>query len=434
MYSETIKKTYRKYKNSFIRNRKLTFTKLLLFMMNMSRRSLQVELNDFIDIMEAEESYSISKQAFSKARKNLCHKVFIKLDEVFVDIFYKDNKECQRWKKFRLIGIDGSTIQLPNTLELRDEFGVSKNKSTTKAMARISSAYDLLNDLTLDAKITRSSHSKETKKMGKRIDERGMALEHLKRIKEKDSSQADHYHHENDLFLFDMGYPSYELIYAILAENKHFVMRCEPTRFTKEVAAAYANSKKDQLILLNGPDNSQTTIRVIKIKLENGIVELLLTSLLEKKDYPRKLFGPLYQKRWGSETNYYTLKRIMQIENFSGKTVESVYQDFYAAIFMNNIRGVIQGEVLEELKEESKNTNQQLKHGFKINTSLCVASLKNKIIQIVVEQDDITQIYSLLKNKIKKYTVPIRPGRSFARKGIHRGRGTKYPFAAKRVL
>jgi hypothetical protein len=43
------------------------------------------------------------------------------------------------------------------------------------------------------------------------------------------------------------------------------------------------------------------------------------------------LFKELYYLRWGIEENYKRLKQWVEIENFSGKSVLSIQQDFYNA-------------------------------------------------------------------------------------------------------
>lgn len=52
----------------FTRERKLTFSKLIIFIVNLARKSLQIELYNFADLLG---DLSSTKQAFSKARKKI---------------------------------------------------------------------------------------------------------------------------------------------------------------------------------------------------------------------------------------------------------------------------------------------------------------------------------------------------------------------------
>lgn len=68
----------------------------------------------------------------------------------------------------------------------------------------------------------------------------------------------------------------------------------------------------------------QLKVRLIRIELDNGEIEVLITSLLDRQKYAHTDFKPLYQQRWGSETCYDTLKNKLQIEVVSGHSPEAV--------------------------------------------------------------------------------------------------------------
>lgn len=58
-------------------------------------------------------------------RKKLKHTAFIELNEEAIRIYYEDDK-IKRWNGYRVLGTDGSKIILPNTQEMREEFGEIK--------------------------------------------------------------------------------------------------------------------------------------------------------------------------------------------------------------------------------------------------------------------------------------------------------------------
>ena len=49
----------------------------------------------------------------------------------------------------------------------------------------------------------------------------------------------------------------------------------------------------------------------------------------------------MYHWRWGHETYYLMLKGRMELENFSGRTVEAVRQDLQAAVLLANLESVL---------------------------------------------------------------------------------------------
>ena len=74
---------------NFSRNRVLSFNKVTLFIINLIRKSLQLELNNFTNINGLKD---VTKQAFSKARRKLNPIVFKLLNNKLVSEFYTNNE------------------------------------------------------------------------------------------------------------------------------------------------------------------------------------------------------------------------------------------------------------------------------------------------------------------------------------------------------
>ncbi len=149
----------------------------------------------------------------------------------------------------------------------------------------------------------------------------------------------------------------------------------------------------------------------------------------EQAEIPSREFQGLYAKRWGSEGHYDVVKNILEIENFTGKSVLSVRQDFYATVFTNNIRALIHWELQEEVHEE--NTSRSRTYQYQLNRNLSIGRLKDRIVTLMLEQGDLQAFYDDLKRQIKRNMTPIRPGRRFARK---RKNHQKYTMTKKRAL
>jgi hypothetical protein len=66
----------------FIRDRVLTFPILILFFINLAKKSLQVSLNGFFKLIDMLPM--ITKQAFSKARKKLNAYTFVLLNQKLI--------------------------------------------------------------------------------------------------------------------------------------------------------------------------------------------------------------------------------------------------------------------------------------------------------------------------------------------------------------
>jgi hypothetical protein len=49
-------------------------------------------------------------------------------------------------------------------------------------------------------------------------------------------------------------------------------------------------------------------VRLIRVRLPTGEVEILMTSLLNREDHPAEAFATLYHLRWTQEENYKCFK------------------------------------------------------------------------------------------------------------------------------
>ncbi|MEZ5324834.1 MAG: hypothetical protein R3F19_07210 [Verrucomicrobiales bacterium] len=62
-----------------------------------------------------------------------------------------------------------------------------------------------------------------------------------------------------------------------------------------------------------------------------------MTNLLDAGLYPAEEFDKVYHLRWNIEESYKSCKCKVEIENWSGKTVASVEQDFHAGVLNLNL-------------------------------------------------------------------------------------------------
>lgn len=341
MFSEQFKEDCRTQPKFFTRKRLLVFPVLVGFFLNMLTKSLQIELDRFLKVLKGESSQvTVTAQAVGKARKKLSEQTFVRLDERLVDEFYTENTYTT-WRGYRLIGIDGSTVQLPMSTEIVEEFGgVSNQHGVVMAMARISVAYDVKNEISVHACIEKYAS-----------EERAFALRHLDAVRAFNGRTEGRRGHQGDLVLFDMGYPALYFMAVMHLWGQEFVIRTSDA-FLKEVQEAISSESDDLVIQIpvQTPERPLPEklrrylphidpdlvlpLRVVKVTLDNGTRETLLTTLQE---VPYEDFQGLYAQRWGSEGHYDVLKNMLEIENFTGKSALSVRQDFHATVFTNNI-------------------------------------------------------------------------------------------------
>ena len=416
IYSEKFANENKKSDRDFIRNRKLTFPRLILFMLNCIKKSLQKELTEFSYLLEDKNVKNITNSAFCQSRMKLNYNAFIHLNNKIIEEFYTNNV-FDLWKGFRLLAVDGTRLQLPFSLDIIKNFGFAKNNHLTiTPMAQASSCYDLLNNMIISSEIERYETS-----------EYKLALRHLDKCNMK------------DLLIYDRGYSAIWFMFYHVLKRKDFIIRMQRNSIIE--VQNFFNSDKDSEIIeiaeLGNKSEEQICnlnlefkpfkIRLVKVILDNGEVEVLATSLLDESKYLSKEFKWLYGKRWGIETNYDHLKNRLMIEDFTGLSSLSILQDFFANIFMANIQQIFISEAQEELKAQKKDTEYE----YKINRNLSFGFMKDRFVKILFDKN-VDRSIEDLKELFKINPSPIREGRNFPR--IYHKTRKKFYIKKKRAI
>lgn len=387
--------------NGFQRNRALPFEVLTHLILQWSSRSIQVELSDFFEgKVEAP-----TKSAFSQARAKLSDQTFVDLNHQSCDLFYKQ-ASYRTWKGFRILGIDGSTLQLPRHQSVIDIFGQHRfgpNADTLKSLARISYLYDVYNGLVIDAQMESFTTS-----------EVALCWRHLE------------YCRTGDLLLFDRYYASYPLIFTLLHRGIDFCFRMKEDWW--KVVEEFSNSgKSEDIVCLELPEKyhaeyaqlpRQVTVRLLKKKNKRGEVQVFCTSLLDDKNYSRKAIINLYQQRWNIEEAYKFIKTRLDIEDWSGKTALSVFQDFFAKTLLITLCNILCFKVKanppskEKRKSKSKHTSS--KRPLILNRTYAAHELKKALLEWCTT-DNIPELIKIFQKKVVTKPEFSRKGQSLPR-------------------
>jgi hypothetical protein len=93
-------------------------------MLNLLRKSLSLEIENFTSFLKLGSLKKFTKSAFVQARMKIKPAVFEHLSHTLVNEFYTDNDiAIKLWNNFRLLAVDGSRITLPCTKELKKRYG-----------------------------------------------------------------------------------------------------------------------------------------------------------------------------------------------------------------------------------------------------------------------------------------------------------------------
>lgn len=376
--------------------------RVALMVINFLKRSLNVEIKEFFEKALGEEKICCTKGAFCLQRLKLHPSFFFLWNQILTDSFYEHYaQDIKRWKGFRVFGTDGSMAYLLDRVSLRDYFGVQDNQYGDRVMARIVQVEDVLNRITVYGNI-----------VPLHLSEQSVAY-----------SLADRYPADS-LLLFDRNFASYTLMYLLMSQeiSRHFVIRCKTRGAFREVASFMRSPKSSKVVTMKPSalsiktlhdrgyrvnTNTAIKVRMVKFKLPNAETEVLLTNLLDDKEYSVEDLKHIYGLRWRIETQYHKQKNQMMLEEFSGHSVCSVQQDYFANVFVSNLHELIekQSEVHLSLLEEKR------KYAYRINQSASLAAMKHQVVRLLLDKKRILMILLQLQRTFEMYLEPEREGR-----------------------
>lgn len=409
------KKLFIENKNHFTVNEsKLNFQRLISLILNLPKKSVSLEIEEFFQAI-GKAKLSCTKSAFTQQRSKLSYEFFSVLSAKLLDENYLRNKKTmKRWKKFILCAVDGSTINMINKPDVKEFFGTLSNQHLEYPMARIMGIYDVLNNVTIACNLF------------------PIAFTEKKIIKQWiEISQPD------QLLLYDRAFPGFVTIFLHHQQETtiHYLMRAKES-MNEEVRAFADSNSRDSILSFEADRNNvrdlyelgykikrgtMQKVRAIKVKLKSGEVEILLTNLFDRKEYPFRVFKDLYFKRWGIETNYNAQKNYLQIECFSGTKVNSILQDFYAAVFIGNLQSILANSCQKKTQDKTSHR----KHKYKINRNIAIGLMKNRIPKLFLDHSPEKALREIIEQQMK-FFEPIRPNRTNPRKRQSRKLSGKY--------
>jgi len=391
---------YREKETYFTRNTaKMTFQQLIGFVLSLPKASMQAEVNRFLREFNSLET--MAKTSLAEARLKISPYAFSAINDFIVGRAYQGN-DYKSFKGYRLVAVDGSVFDVNAGAE--ESFGSLKTPGNPVVKAKVLALVDVLNDLTLEAIMG-----------GYAENERDQAIEAIEYLREK----ARLY----DLYIFDRGFPSRELIGELENKGLHFLMRVS-SNFVKAVTQA---DKVDQVIQIKDDSGIIRNLRVVNIVLPTGEIEKLITnefgfSIDELKE--------IYRLRWGIERKYLELKERLQIENFTSNRLELILQDFYATVAVSNLVSLAKQEA--QWRNERMLPSKKLKYEYKINTNLTIATLRDTLVFALLADNPqkAKKTVTAALMTIRKSLVPIRTNRPSTPR-VPKNHAQKFPLNKK---
>jgi hypothetical protein len=328
--------------SDFTRNRKLTFAKLIVVVLSMvasqSGRGVGVKLTGFFRSAGRSglwcDADAPNRSNVTRARKKVPWTIFQDILNRAVALAYDiwPRNDSYLWNKMSVYAIDGSKYSLPATEELRAEFdpksGLNNSGKGHYPQCLVTTAYDVFRQLPV-ARMVGTIHDSER-------DHAQSLLPHIP---------------PDSVLLFDRGFPGYQFIKHVRENYRgYFIFRCSANYTFPAVETFIKQGKREDYIVLT-PSNKYLhrsnakhrekacliQLRVIRLDHSDGAHSVLLTNLFNKTAFPHERIMALYRRRWAVEGQYRNEKAVLGIEQFHGKSSNSIRQELFAALIMTVI-------------------------------------------------------------------------------------------------
>lgn len=424
MRSAATTERFRVNQQDFTRQRVLTLPKVALLVLRGHKLGLQNALNKvFTDLGEVFEVPTAS--AYCQARQKLQPELFVHLNErVCADFYdlYEAEGLVKRWRGHRLVGCDGTYLTLPDTAETRAQFSVQSNQyeagSCVQALAVV--VYDLLNDVCLAAGL------------GRRQGEKKLLF-----------AEAWQATTAQDVVVCDRHYADYTVLAYAQAQQRQVVVRL-PAKSFGAATQFWESGKAEQLVKLKCPESArrfvkehdlaaELSVRLLRVELENGVTEVLLTTLLDTQRYPAAEFKAVYGWRWNEETCFDRLKNIFEVERFSGTTVRAIKQDFYGVLFLASLESVLSRRAEEGLSERS--TARRNESQARVNHAVSYVALVERVVGLLLGETSGEQVLEELQHLFGRSPTRVRAGRQYERrKALRYAHKLRFHKYAKKLI
>jgi hypothetical protein len=362
----------------------------------------------------------VSEEAFTQARQLLPWRFWVALILLLTERFEAQHGERVRFRRFRLLTLDGTCLDLAHWKPLRDFFGtVSNGKGRRRTQARLVMLQLPLVRLPWRYELTPITEG-----------ERTVAARLLRDLR------------RDDLVLMDRGFFSYGLFWQVINRGAHFAVRAiSGVKFTTIETLADGSrlvdwTPTDRKWRQQGLP-ATIRLRVIDYQVKGFRPSAIVTSVLDAEDVNREewvglalvddtgrvLRGPgLYHRRWEIETTYSELKVVQGLErSLRGRTPETIVFEvaghvvLYLLVRWLMVEAAVEAGV-DPLRLSFSGALEELKA---IVPSLVQASAERAASELVPR----------LLSRIARHRVPLRPGRHYPRphdtKVKNKGKGKK---------
>ena len=391
--------------SDFTRDRMLPPETLLRMLLKFSGKSLQSELFAYYASPGVFPQTVPTKSAFSQQRQKLLWEGCYVLFRAFAESL----PYLKTFEGYRLLACDGSTVPIPRNEDEEDYSVVTREDRKSFNQLHINGLFDILNRIYIDCVVDPGMH----------IRERAALIDMVHRL--TNPSMA--------IILADRGYEGYKDIAHMIESNVNFLIRGKDLdsngflhtlnlpadgeididvekilTFDRSKARkgndSYVKVYPRNFDLMPSSGTYPIQFRLVRIQLDDGSYECLVTNLPRNKFPPRKL-KKLYHLRWGIENAYRDLKYTVDLLHFHGVSAQAVLQEVFCSLTMFNFCAYLC--VHADILHVSKAT----KYRYKVNFANAVGPCRSYLHGSIDE--------TALLVRLKLAPTPIRPDRHVPR-------------------
>ena len=326
------------------------------------------------------------------ARKRLPRKVMEHLANQFC--LKAEKMNLPKWKGFRLLAIDTSTVSMPGDRELFDHFGVHKARTTTVR-------YPLGTFATL---LSVGSSLILGYRFGP-FDPGGVAT----------SRPLFSHLGPEDLLLADRGFAGSPSLASIKVTGAEFLMRKNGRLIVENLPVIKRLGSNDFITELTmnklAREKDPTLPKKVRVRIFKAhwktpsgekVTEWFITSLEDAQRYKKRTLAKLYHERWQIETSYLEFKQVFHADILRSKTVDNICKEFSAHILSYQLVRLLIHEAAEKHKKKATEISF-------LNATRWTLSFSCKMAYSPARR--LPFMYERLLDAIAGNEIDIRPGR-----------------------
>ena len=424
MLAGKTREKYRINEKDFSRKRVLSFSIVAVLIIRGHKFSIQNALNKVFEAL-GKLRLTPTNSAFCQARQKVSPELFVCLHHAARDDFYElygQDDEVLTWRGHRVLAYDGSDLNLPNTPELQKAFSLHHNQHGWESVHALAGVlYDVRNDIAIGAQL------------GPLQAEKNFLLNDL-------WSETK----PGDLIVMDRLFDDYAVIATAKRDGREVLIRCPRNSFAV-VNEFWDSDETERLVTLPMSQTVRTRkyvrqnglpetvpVRLMKFTLDTGEVEVLLTTLCDRRRYPRAEFKEVYHWRWNEETFLDRVKNIFEVERFSGFSEIAIKQDFFGVIFLATLESILTKGPQSELAEQDHKRRNKTR--AMVNRAVSYVSLIDHTVQLLADpRSNPEEVLDDLQLLFKKDPTRNLKDRKFEHKKLKHSARLRFHRYRKRI-